>query len=255
VLVTGANDPSRDRRHRVAHTLFEGGHRIAQITDGCAAVERPVVAEDLDRAPRNERRPAEHRHPQFFERRERGGGGKRDPHRPAPAGDVPNELEDACLGRVLATELIAGARCAAFERGTMSGGHIVDVRVRPGILRAHESGQPASQVIRDEPADEIAFGEGAGTVNDAGIHPNKRMPVADRFVGDAIRGDLGPLVVVRFDRGLQIPRRQGQKRRGVHDLTHSMRGRGREDVPQAADVDIVEVQPPPAPDADERGRM
>src|ERR671931_1331059 len=70
---TAARAPSdswANRRDRPPDPLLERRHRVAQLTDRCRAVERPVVAEDLDGAAGDERCTAEHRHAQLLDRAE-----------------------------------------------------------------------------------------------------------------------------------------------------------------------------------------
>src|SRR5262249_45325324 len=106
-------------------------------------------------------------------------------------------------------------------------------------------------MIRDEASEQIALAEGARTVHDPWIHANDWYAAAYRFVCDGIGQGLRALIVVRVKRRGLAVRRQREERRRVDDALHT-RGGGRGDhVSQPADVDVVEVLTPAAPDADE----
>ena len=110
-------------------------------------------------------------------------------------------------------------------------------------------------MIVEQPADEIAFGERSRAVDDARVDANQRAAVTHRFVGQPVGGDLRALIVVRLERRWRAHRRQREKRRGVEDARDAERGRGVQHVAQPADVHIVEILRPAAPDADERGHV
>ena len=159
------------------------------------------------------------------------------------------------MRRILAAEDVARAGCAAFESRTVSLRHIVHVRIGPEVLRSDQSGKASLQVIRDQPADEVAFRQQAGAVDHTGIYPDQRRAGGDGVGGDAIGSDLRSLVVVGLERRRLVARRQGKKRGRVDDASEAAARGGVEDVLQAADIDVVEILRPRPPDADQRRRV
>src|SRR5213593_4564300 len=111
-----------NRRDRPPDAFLEWRHRVTQLTDRRRAVERPIVSEDLDGAAGDERRAAQHRHAQLFDRAERVRHRERNARRRSSPGDLAHDAEHAVLRRVVAAEDIAAADDAALERGTVSGG-------------------------------------------------------------------------------------------------------------------------------------
>src|SRR5437588_1924300 len=107
-----------DRRERAPDAVGERRHRVAEGAHGFAAVERPIVPEDLDGAARDERRAAEEIDAKFLERAERAGDRKRNPHRQRAARRLADDLEHAPLRRVFAADHIPSAGDAPLERGT-----------------------------------------------------------------------------------------------------------------------------------------
>ena len=163
---------------------------VSELADRLAAVERPVVPKDFDRAAREQRCAAEQRHAELLGGAEQIRDRKRNARRRPASGELLHDLEDAALRRVLAAERVASAYASAFERLAVSRRDIVDVGVRPALLRADEPGQLVFQMIRDQPSDQVALGERAGTVHDARVHAHQRAAVADRLVGEHDRRPL-----------------------------------------------------------------
>jgi hypothetical protein len=114
----------------------------------------------------------------------------------------------------------------------MSRRDVVDVGVRPRVLGADEAGQLVAEMIGDEPADEVALSEGSRPVDHAGIDADDRRAVEHRFVRQAIRRHLRPLVVVRLDRRGVAARWQRDERRGIQDARNLKGAGGRQHVAQ-----------------------
>src|SRR5438128_2149865 len=120
--VRAPNGSWANRRDRPPDPFLERRHRVTQVADRCRAVERPIVSEDLDGAAGDERRAAEHRHAQLFDRAERVRHGERNARRRSSPGDLAHEAEHAVLRRVVAAEDVAAGDGAALERRAMCGG-------------------------------------------------------------------------------------------------------------------------------------
>ena len=210
------------------------------------------MPEDVYGPTRDERRSAEHPEAELLGRTERARDRKRNPRWRPPSGHLLHDLEHTALRRILAAEHIATADASALERRAVTGRDVANVRVRPRMLRPDESGQPSPQMIRDQTADEVAFGERPRSIDNAGIHADHRTAVGDGTVGEPIGRNLRTLIIVRFERRRSPARRNRNERRGVQHARNLQRRRHRQYVPQPADVHIVEVRAPAAPDADER---
>src|SRR5262245_10961682 len=156
-----------DRRNRRLQAVGKRRYRVAELADRLGAVERPVVPEDLDGAACDERRAAKHQYAELFGCAERTRDRKRNARRGPAAGDLLHDLEHATLGRILAAEDVAPADSSALQRCAVSRRHVVHVRVRPRMLRTDESRQAPAQMIGNQAAHEVTFGERAGSVHDA----------------------------------------------------------------------------------------
>ena len=182
-------------------------------------------------------------------------GWKRNARRRTASSELLHDLEDAALRRVLAAKRVASPYTSALQRLAVPCRDIVDVGVRPALLRADEPGQLVFQMIRDQPSDQVALGERAWTVHHARVHAHQRAAAVNRFGGDAIGGDFRALIIVGEERLRSIARRQRDERRSVqHARSAERRGSGQH-VSKTPDVDVVEVFRPAPPDADERGGM
>src|SRR5204862_1083440 len=82
----GADSSSPNRSHGSAHAFFQRRDAVPELADGDAAVERPVVAEDVDRAACDQRRAAEQRGACFLKRANRRRRRERNPPPLPPAG-------------------------------------------------------------------------------------------------------------------------------------------------------------------------
>ena len=158
-----------------------------------------------------------------------------------PSGELPDQLEYLPLRRVLAAKRVPPPEGATFERRAVSRRHVIDVRVRPRVLRADEARQLVLEVIGDQPADEVAFGERARAVDHARIDADDRQAVARGVAGDTIRRHFRPLVVVRLDRRGAAARRERDERRGIEHARNLPGAGDRQHVAEPADVDVVEV--------------
>ncbi len=165
------------------------------------------MAEDLDCAARNERRPSEERHAQLFGGTEEIGNRKRNARRQAPSGQLLDELEHAALRGVFSAERVPRAHAPAFERLAVSGGDVIHVGARPPILWSDQTRQPVFQVVRHQTADLIGLGERSRSVDYAGVDANDRTAVAHGLVSQTIGGHLGSLVIIRLQRLFQAARR------------------------------------------------
>src|SRR5438093_13220686 len=116
---TGAplpNATSPPRLERAPHTVGERRDPVSQLASGDAAVERPVVPEDLDGAARHQRQAAEGAHAALLERSKGGRDTVRNSPWRLPAGQLRDDCEHALLRGVLAAKHIAAANGASFER-------------------------------------------------------------------------------------------------------------------------------------------
>src|SRR5262249_9698978 len=157
---------------------------VPEIGRRGVARERPVVAEDLDGAARDERRAAEQRDAQLLRRAERAGDRIRNAQRRPPAPELLENLERpplrrvlaprrprarewvdtrerAALRRVLAAERVARADASALERREDARRDVVHVAEGPDALGPDEPRQPAREMVAQQPSDEIAFGRRA----------------------------------------------------------------------------------------------
>src|SRR5215471_2093837 len=92
---------------------------IRQFAAGDAAIERPVVPENLHGAARDQRQAAQRAHPPLFQGAYRACDRIRDsPGRPA-AGQPRDQLEHVRLGGILTTQDIAGSDISPLQRRAM----------------------------------------------------------------------------------------------------------------------------------------
>ena len=132
-----------NRGDRAPDAVGERRHRVAEVAHRLAAVERPVVAEDLHRAARQERRSAEHRDPQLLGGAEHRGDRKRYPRGRPPPGELPDELEDAAAAahsrrqartRPPRAPRSSAAQCPAATSSMYAYDHGCSGPTRPGSL-------------------------------------------------------------------------------------------------------------------------
>src|ERR1700730_3787310 len=112
-----------------------------------------------------------------------------------------------------------------------------------------------SQVVGNQPPDEITLSGRSGPVNNARVQPDERETVPLCVTRESIARDLRALVRIRDERRRSPSGWPGKKRRCVHNTRNvKLRGHG-EHVSQPADVDVVEIASGLVPNAHERSEM
>ena len=246
---------ARRAKRFLRQAFGQWSNRVAELPRRNAAVERPVVAEDLDGATCDERRTAEYRHAQLPRLRRRAMPPRTESiRRPAPC-HLLHDFEDAPLRRVFAAEDITHAWRTALQRGHVASGDVVYVGIRPASVLPMTPGSFRARWSPINRPRRLPSVTAPGSVHDARIHADKRAALGYVAIGQAIGGHFCTLVVVRFERDGSVGGRERQKRRRVDHAPDPCRiGRG-DDMLQATDVHVVEIGASPSPDADERGRV